>query len=122
MDLLILFMTYTCTVPPPGGQRGLPARASNSRIAAASRADSSVLSITDALDFTTVPRESSITKELFFDAKEIKGLGAFNGEYFVSAIYSSSFDGSGLDIGTPVWTGTLVSEEVPITFEGNSNK
>ncbi len=85
-------------------------------------ADSSVLSITDALDFTTVARESSITKELFFDAKEIKGLGAFNGEYFVSAIYSSSFDGSGLDIGTPVWTGTLVSEEVPITFEGNSNK
>ena len=84
--------------------------------------DSTVLSITDALDFTTVPRESSITKELFFDAKEIKGLGALNGEYAVSTIYSSAFDGSGLDIGTPVWTGTMVSEEVPITFEGNSGK
>ena len=84
--------------------------------------DSTVLSITDALDFTTVPRESSITKELFFDAKEVKGLGALNGEYAVSTIYSSAFDGSGLDIGTPVWTGTMVSEEVPITFEGNSGK
>ena len=84
-----------------------------------SAVDSSVLAITDALDFTTVPHDSSITKELFFDAKVHKILGTFNGEYLVSTIYTSSFDGAGLDVGTPVWTGTLISNEVPVTFEGS---
>ena len=80
--------------------------------------DNAVLAIADAMDFSTVPHESSFTKDLFFDAKIYPALGKLDGEYLVSTVYSSTFDGAGLDVGSPVWTGTLISEEATITFIG----
>lgn len=82
--------------------------------------DSSVLSIADALDFSSVPHDSSLTKELFFDSKTYPALANLNGEYVVSAIYSSAFDGAGLDIGSTVWTGTIISEEAKLIFSSDA--
>jgi hypothetical protein len=80
--------------------------------------DNAVLGIVDATDFAIVPKEASLSKELFFDVKTFPTLASLNGEYLVSIVYSSSFDGNGLDVGSPVWTGTLLSEEVALEFNG----
>ena len=82
--------------------------------------DDAVLAITDVLDFSTVPHESSFTKDLFFDAKIYPALGKLDGEYLISTVYSSAFDGAGLDVGSPVWTGTLISEDATIAFTSPS--
>jgi hypothetical protein len=82
--------------------------------------DNAVLSITDVMDFSTVPRESSLTKDLFFDSRLYPALLKLDGEYLVSTVYSSAFDGAGLDVGSAVWTGTLISEEATITFTTQS--
>jgi hypothetical protein len=80
--------------------------------------DNAILGIVDATDFAIVPHESSLSKELFFDSKTFPALAALNGEYVISVVYSSGFDGNGLDVGSPVWTGTLLSEETALEFIG----
>lgn len=80
-------------------------------------ADVAVLNLTDITDFSTVPHESSLSKELFFDAQEFPILTTLQGEFTVSVFYMSTQDGHGLDIGAPVWTGAMISEEVPLKFE-----
>lgn len=80
-------------------------------------ADNAVLALTDLTDFSTVPKESSLSKELFFDAAEFPVLTTLQGDYTVSVFYITSQDGRGLDIGSPVWTGAMISEEVPLKFD-----
>ncbi|MCY3023374.1 MAG: hypothetical protein NTW87_30715 [Planctomycetota bacterium] len=80
-------------------------------------ADTAVLGIADLIDFATVKGSGVLTKELFFDAKECPVLRGLEGEHTVSAFFSTTQDGRGLDLGAPVWTGTLVSEEVPLQFQ-----
>jgi hypothetical protein len=86
-------------------------------------ADASVLNIADPMDFAKVPGNSFLAKELFFDAAELPRLRSFEGEYMVSAFFTTAQDGKGLGLDMPVWTGTLVSEEVPLIFKtANSGK
>lgn len=80
-------------------------------------ADNAVLALTDLTDFSTVPKESSLSKELFFDAQEFPILTTLQGDYTVAVYYMTTQDGRGLDLGAPVWTGAMISEEVPLKFE-----
>lgn len=85
-------------------------------------ADTSVLNIADITDFSTVPHESSLSKELFFDAQDFPILTTLQGEYTVSVFFLTAQDGRGLDIGAPVWTGAMISEEVPLKFESPTSQ
>jgi len=80
-------------------------------------ADLAVLNFTDMTDFTTVPRDSSISKELFFDSQDFPILTTIKNDCTVSVFFTSHQSGKGLEIASPVWTGTLVSEELPLRFE-----
>jgi hypothetical protein len=80
-------------------------------------ADTAVLNIADLTDFATISAEGSVAKELFFDAQENPVLTTLSGDYKLAIFYCSSQDGKGLDVGSPVWTGTIISEEVPVHFE-----
>jgi len=81
-------------------------------------ADTGVLAISDLTDFATLSPQGRFTKELFFDAKDFPVLERLKGAYRLKILFSSSHDGRGLDIGAPVWTGSLLSEELPIIFSG----
>jgi hypothetical protein len=82
--------------------------------------DNAVLNIADEADFTTVGGNGFLAKELFFDAKDYPGLRGLDGEYAVSVFFSTEQDGKGLDLGAPVWTGAMVSEEVPLAFQARA--
>ena len=84
--------------------------------------DTSVLNITDMTDFTTVPKDNSISKELFFDAQDHGILTSLSGEFTVSVFFTTAHDGKGLQLDSPVWTGTMISEEVPIRFNATAAK
>lgn len=81
-------------------------------------ADTSVLAISDITDFASISPQSHFTKELFFDARDFPILERLKGTYKLKVLFSSAHDGRGLDIGAPVWTGSLLSEELPIIFSG----
>jgi hypothetical protein len=79
--------------------------------------DRAVLSIADMTDFTTIQGDSFMAKELFFDAKEQPALRGVDGEFTVAVFLYSEQDGRGLELNMPVWTGTMVSDEVPLQFQ-----
>lgn len=81
-------------------------------------ADSGVLAISDITDFASISPQGRFTKELFFDARDFPVLERLKGPYRLKVLFSSAHDGRGLDIGAPVWTGSLLSEELPIIFSG----
>lgn len=82
----------------------------------AGNVDSSVLGMTDITDFVTIPGNSGMSKELFFDAESIPALKSMHGEYVLNVFCASSQDGKGVDLDEAVWTGTVVSEDVNIRF------
>jgi len=109
----------------PGGGYGILIRPKNAEPGAglvlrqsngAGGADNAVLNLADETDFTTVKGESFIAKELFFDAKELAALRQIEGDCTVAVFFSTEQDGRGLELAAPVWTGTMVSEEVPLKF------
>ncbi len=79
--------------------------------------DSAVLNIADATDFATISADGFLTKELYFDARNAPVLTTLQGDYVLCAFFVSAQTGKGLDIDNPVWTGTLVSDDIPIRFE-----
>jgi hypothetical protein len=78
--------------------------------------DRGVINIADAMDFATVPGDSTFAKELFFDAKEFAVLKELRGDYLVSVFYASSADGKSAELETAGWTGAIVSEPVALHF------
>ncbi|HYG77578.1 MAG TPA: hypothetical protein VEK08_21410 [Planctomycetota bacterium] len=80
-------------------------------------ADLTVLNMADLTDFTTVPRDSAISKELFFDSQDFPILTTLKGECTISVFFATAQNGKGLELSSPVWTGTMVSEELPLRFE-----
>ena len=78
--------------------------------------DNSILGITDPTDFAAVPASSSMSKELFFDAKTFPVLKHFTGEYMLSVFFTTAQDGAGLALDGPAWSGTMISEEAPLRF------
>jgi hypothetical protein len=79
-------------------------------------ADNAVLNIADMTDFSIVRANAAITRELYFDGKEIPALRQLNGEYLVRLFFITQQDGRGLDLDAPVWTGSLVSEDKMMKF------
>jgi len=68
------------------------------------------------LDFTALRPAQSITRQLFFDATAFPGLRGCAGDYIFKVFYTNSQDGHGLEMDIPVWTGAVVSGEVPFCF------
>jgi len=92
--------------------RGLALR----QASGSSGTDSTVLNLADETDFTSVRGDSFVPKELFFDAKEFPALRRLEGAFTVAVFFSTEQDGRGLELAGPVWTGVMVSEEVPLQF------
>jgi hypothetical protein len=78
--------------------------------------DSAVLAIADITDFASISAGQTLSRELFFDVKDFPVLGRIEGAYKVKVFYSTQQDGRGLDLDMPVWTGTLLSETIDLSF------
>jgi hypothetical protein len=108
----------------PGGGYGVLIKPQNPggaalvlrHVLASSGTDSKVLNLADETDFTTIKGQAFMAKELFFDAKVLPALQRVKGECLVAVFFSTEQDGRGLQLEAPVWTGTMVSEEVPLKF------
>jgi hypothetical protein len=83
--------------------------------------DNSVLDITDATDFTSLSGNSTMSKELYLDAKLFPVLKTLNGEYILSVFFTTQQDGKGV-LEKTAWTGTLISEEIPLKFEQRASR
>jgi hypothetical protein len=81
--------------------------------------DAKTLEIVDTTDFVTVPHQGAHDKELFADVAAFPAVAALQGEYLLRVFYSSSKDGHGTDLQTTAWTGTLLSNDVPLLFKPN---
>jgi hypothetical protein len=79
--------------------------------------DSQVLALVSSDDFRAVPRNDVLVMDLHVAPKEFPALAALSGEHLVSAFYTSTQDGKGLeDLPGVPWTGAMASNEVPLTF------
>ncbi|MGD0089434.1 MAG: hypothetical protein ABSE73_05890 [Planctomycetota bacterium] len=109
----------------PGGGYGVLLRPKNAAAGAGlvlrqgavkTGADISVLNIADEMDFTAIKGEAFLAKELFFGAAEFPALRNLDGEYTLAVFFNTEQDGRGLEMAGPVWTGSMVAEEVPLQF------
>jgi len=83
-------------------------------------ADAGVLNLPDITDFATIKEKDHLSRELFFDTADYPALQNLNGEYLLSVFFHTKQDGKGLDLEEGhVFTGTLMSSEVPFRFEKN---
>jgi hypothetical protein len=81
--------------------------------------DSSILAIPEPADFSTINGNSRMNKELQFDARDFPVLKNLNGEFQVSLFYISALDGAS-ELDEKAWTGTIVSEDITLRFEGTA--
>jgi hypothetical protein len=81
--------------------------------------DSSILSIPEPADFSTINGNGRMNKDLQFDARDFPILKNLSGEFQVSLFYISSLDGA-TELDEKAWTGTIVSEDITLRFEGTA--
>lgn len=79
--------------------------------------DGGTLELLDYGDFALLAKGKTCTRTLYFDAPDHPGVKELDGEYLVAGFYASIIDGKGVkNLNTLAWTGTLLTQEVPLAF------
>lgn len=79
--------------------------------------DGGTLELLDYGDFALLAKGKTCTRTLYFDAPDHPGVKELDGEYLVAGFYASTIDGKGVkNLSTLAWTGTLLTQEVPLAF------
>lgn len=79
--------------------------------------DGGTLELLDYGDFALLAKGKTCTRTLYFDAPDHTGVKDLDGEYLVAGFYTSTVDGRGVkNLNTLAWTGTLLTQEVPLAF------
>jgi hypothetical protein len=104
---------YGARLKPRGGGKGHVLRVSMRSVVSVDRA---VLDIPEPADFVSIAGNKHVGKEMIFETKDFPILKTLSGEYLLSVFYTSSQDGAA-ELDEKAWTGTLVSEDIPIQFD-----
>ncbi|MCK6471003.1 MAG: hypothetical protein L6R28_04585 [Planctomycetes bacterium] len=79
--------------------------------------DGGTLELLDYGDFALLAKGKTCTRTLYFDAPDHLGVKELDGEYLVAGFYASTVEGKGVkNLNTLAWTGTLLTQEVPLAF------